>query len=312
MERTPLLDDTELDEFLLIENPVTIKVGNLPQLPNLEQDLIDFFSFCGTINSLTVLGNEATIIFQTPEAARSASLLNGASLHQNSNKLTVQPVTTAALVKSPAALVAEAAAPAKTNESIIQSLLAEGYLLADTAGQQAKLLDEQYQLSQKANSVLQPISDKVHALDQQYQVSETCQAAIEDLGTKIQAVDQEYHIGATLNQAVQAVVTTGELARDVIVARSQETSVAIHESTEEIRNQGETATMSAIASAATALEGLNLQEKGEAVAATIHNFVEQQPAWGMIQNWALGVHNTVQQYVSGVPDTPAPPPVESQ
>jgi len=298
---SPLVDDKELEEFLLVETPVAIKVGNLPTSETpLDQTLKDFFSFCGTITSLTVHDKEATIVFQTPEAARSALLLNGASL-QGNTQLTVEALPgVAQLPPVEATTHVEAPAPKQTNVSIIESLLAEGYHLADTATQQARQLDDQYQLSQKANSVFQPISTKVQDLDKQYKLSENCQATFDGLGKKINEVDQEYHIGAALNQALAAAVTTGELARDVIVARTQETSTAIHESTEEMRNQGETATLSAFASAAEAIESLNLQEKGEAVAATIHNFVEQQPAWSVLQGWATNINNTVHSFVTGV------------
>jgi len=156
----------------------------------------------------------------------------------------------------------------------------------------------------KQTQFLQPISTKVHDLDVQYKLSENCQATFDELGKKIQEVDQEYSIGATINQALAAAVTTGELARDVIVARSQETSTAIHDSTEDIRNQGEVATISAIASAAETIDSWHLQEKGEVVVASISSFVEQQPAWGTLQSWASNLHNTVSQYVS--------PPSEKQ
>jgi len=289
LERTPLLDDQELEEFLLVETPVAIKVGNLPERDDLEKVVKDFFSFCGTITSLTLENGTATIVFSTPEAARSASLLHGATLH--SQQITVE--TLAGVGSTQSDVPSTQPAPHKTNVSIIESLIAAGYHLADTTSQQAKQLDEQYQLTQKANSVLQPISEKVQDFDKQYKLSEHCQATFDDLGKKIQAVDQEYNIGATLNQALNAAVNTGELARDVIVARSQETSAAIHDSTTDIRNQGEAVTLSALASAAEAIESLHLQEKSEAVISSISNFVEQQPAWSVLQGWATNLHNTV-------------------
>jgi hypothetical protein len=286
-EKTSLVDDKELEEFLIVETPVGIKVTNLPEISDKERVLRDFFSFCGVITSLSIQEKEATIIFQTPEASRSALLLNGASLPGSNNPISVEPLSG---VKS--SISADPSVP-ETNVPIFESLLAEGYHLADTASQQAKQLDDQYQITQRANSVIQPISLKVQELDKQYKFSENCQATFEELEKKIHSVDEEYAIGAGLNQALAAAVTTSELARDVIIARTQEASVTIHESTEDIRNQGETATLSAIASAAEVIESLNLQEKGEAVVATIHNFVEQQPAWSVLQGWANSINDII-------------------
>jgi len=92
----------------------------------------------------------------------------------------------------------------------------------------------------------------------------------------------------------------------VIVARSAETSTAIHNSTENLRNQSEAVTTSVLSSAADAIDSLQLQERGEAVVSSIQNFVETnevaQSTWVGLQNFALTVNATVQEWVGPGPE----------
>jgi len=266
--------------------------------------LKDFFSFCGPITnfSLDQDRNEATIIFQTPDAARSASLLNDATL--GDRKITVEslPGYTVPNAGSSEQPVPPSGLEPKSQTSIVQALLAAGYKLADHASQQARIYDEQYQLSNKAQSFVKKFDEKVHNIDNEYKVSENVQYTFDTLGKKIHDVDRQYSIGDHFNQAIAAAVTTGELARDVIVAKTQETSTSINNSTEDIRNQGEAVTLSALSTAAGALEALHLQEKGEALVSSIQNFVQTNPtahaAWTNFNDWATSLND----YIAGTPD----------
>lgn len=159
----------------------------------------------------------------------------------------------------------------KTQTSVVEALLAKGYQLAETAVQQAKAYDEQYHVSATAQALVQQLDEKTKEFEKEYNLSEVTQATFENIGHKIQEVEEQYHIGASLNQALAAVVTTGELARDVIVARTSETAANVQSSTADVRSQGEAITMTALASAAEAIESLQIQERTEAVVNSIQN-----------------------------------------
>jgi len=150
---------------------------------------------------------------------------------------------------------------------------------------------------------VQRLDEKVQTLDKEYKISENAQATIENLGKKIQEVEEEYQIGAGLNQAIAAAVNTGELARDILIARSSETSAALQSSTADMKAQGEAVTVSVISSAAEAIDSLHLQERGEAVVSSIQNFVDTnevaQSTLAGLQIWANSLNTTVQQWVGG-------------
>jgi len=240
--------------------------------------------------------------------------LNGATL--SGSVITVVP--SAAPGQEESAQPTQEAAPATpataeppTQSSVVEALLSAGYQLSLDAGQQAKLYDEQYQFSNKAQSLVSRIEETVQTVDKEYKISENAQATMDNLGKKIQEVEAEYQIGAGINQAIAAAINTSELARDVLVARTAETSAAIHSSTENLRTQSEAVTTSVLSSAADAIDSLNIQERGEAVVSSIQNFVETnevaQTTWTGLQNFANNLNSTVQGWVG-----PGPEEVESK
>eukprot|EP01127_Copromyxa_protea_P003762 TRINITY_DN1354_c0_g1_i3.p2 TRINITY_DN1354_c0_g1~~TRINITY_DN1354_c0_g1_i3.p2 ORF type:complete len:274 (+),score=79.84 TRINITY_DN1354_c0_g1_i3:1273-2094(+) len=241
-------DETELEEFLLVDNAaLAIKVSQLPtDLPDLETALKDFFSFCGAITHFTLKDNEATIVFQTPDAAKSAILLTGATL--GNQKINVEAVPNP--TPSQPSRVEHVPVEPRTQTSIVDGLLAKGYQLAESAKQQAADYDARYHISDAAQAIIHQVEEKTKEIEATYNLSDAAQATMDSFGKKIQQVDEEYHIGASLNQVVAAAVNTTELARDVIAARTQETSQAIHASTEGLRSQGESLTITALNSAA--------------------------------------------------------------
>jgi len=275
----------------------SIHVSNLPTTADVETTLRDFFSFCGEILNFNLKDDGATIQFQSTDAAKSAVLLNGATL--SGSVITVEP----RLDESTGS--ASSLAP-KTQSSVVEELVAAGYQLAEEASQKAKLYDEQYQVSNTAQRVVQRIDD----LDKEYKISEKAQATFENIGQKIQDAEQEYQIGAGINQAIAAAVNTGELARDIVVARASETGQAIHEGTADFRAQTEAVTTSVFSSAAEAIDSLHIQEKGEAVVSSIQNFVETndtaQSALSGLQTFANSLNDTVQQWVTGTTEQKEP------
>lgn len=281
-------------------------------MKDLEGEVKEFFSFCGHITHFTLVDNEATLVFQHPEAARSAVLLTGTTIGDQKINVEAVPVVPESVQSSRISEPVSVTPEVKTQASIVDTLLAKGYVLADNARQQAQAYDEQYQVSATVQSLVQQLDEKTQEFEKEYKISEMSQNAFDSLGKKIQEVDKEYSIGATLSQAVAAAVNTGELARDVIVARTSETSAAVQTGTEDARNQGAvlaeaagTVVENTLASAAQALDSLQLTQKGEAVVSSIQNFVETNETatatWASLQQWATSIH----EHITGAPQDSA-------
>lgn len=69
--------------------------------------------------------------------------------------------------------------------SIVDNLLAQGYVLADNARQQAQVYDEQFQVSATVNALVQSLDEKTKEFEQNYNLSEISQNAFDSLGQKV-------------------------------------------------------------------------------------------------------------------------------
>jgi len=286
---------TDPEEFFLVDAPfATIKVSNFINAS--QEALTDFFSYCGAITKVELSGNEATVQFRDMESAKSAVMLSGTNL--GSSQLVIEPVPEVGVEEALAwssALQASGNVPSSppTQTSIVDAMIAAGYDLAEQTKQKALEYDQQYAVSAKVESVANQIEAEVNLLDKEYNISGAAQEGFDNLGKKIKELDEQYEVGSSLNQAVAAAVNTGELAYDVIVAKTKETA----DSLPQLKEQGEAYTMAAITSAAEALESLELEKKGEAVINSISDFVQTnetaQSAWSSVCGWAASAHNAL-------------------
>ncbi|KAK9332526.1 hypothetical protein V1520DRAFT_335117 [Lipomyces starkeyi] len=147
-----------------------------------QQQISDFFSFCGKISSLQVSNTgtatkmqEARIVFESDSAAKTALLLTDTKLG-NSN-VVVQPDTIAAVGKK-AEGTASAVSPVVADEeghdiqqeykpkaAIIAEILSHGYVLSDKAVQKSAEFDKQHGISTRFQKFLSDADTKYNISD---------------------------------------------------------------------------------------------------------------------------------------------------
>jgi len=200
-------EDTEKDQ-----QSASIIVKNVPVSADPEnsttKQLNDFFSFCGAINSLSLVEDEtepnavsALITFENVSAARTALLLNHTVLHERVITVELAPYNLGAPAQSnQSSVVADnAPAPVVPQASAINQLLAQGYVLGLGALEKAQHYDEEHQITSQLNEMSKSIEGKVSAIDQEYQISEKIQNAAQ----QINDLDQHYQVSPTVISAVE-------------------------------------------------------------------------------------------------------------
>mmetsp|Transcript_6247 Transcript_6247/g.15836 ORF Transcript_6247/g.15836 Transcript_6247/m.15836 type:complete len:311 (+) Transcript_6247:58-990(+) len=175
----------------------------------------DFFSFCGRIQNISLFKQDNTsqtaiIEFESESAAKTALLLSNALIVDQA--IAVAPFTDAdadALASNPQSTVETSSsqiqqkefhAPddARSKTSVIASLLASGYVLADDAVAKARVVDEQNQISAKLAQLKDTVATNLSVMDQQYHISETANSLVgsfgEALGTAVRTIDQTFGV----------------------------------------------------------------------------------------------------------------------
>eukprot|EP00698_Gefionella_okellyi_P005091 TRINITY_DN14677_c0_g1_i1.p1 TRINITY_DN14677_c0_g1~~TRINITY_DN14677_c0_g1_i1.p1 ORF type:complete len:316 (-),score=84.53 TRINITY_DN14677_c0_g1_i1:1043-1990(-) len=219
-------------------NDRTVIVTNVSSKAT-EQMLSQFFSFCGKVESITLQTDiqspsgeqRAIIVFSQASEAATALLLTGATIADRALMISaytgesiavhlsaptgegagLYPSFPAAPQDGPTLQQAGAAQPASDSptstdrkpSTVIASLLAAGYRLADEAATKAKLFDaEHLNLQAKARGVKQDVETKaaeLHIVDKLNSIK----VGVE---SRVQAVDNQLHI----TQRATAVATAVE------------------------------------------------------------------------------------------------------
>ncbi|KAH0536199.1 hypothetical protein FGG08_006907 [Glutinoglossum americanum] len=155
----------------------TVHVKNISHQTS-EQEVRDFFSFCGKITSLSVtpVSNDpestksATVTFEKDTAAKTALLLDNTQLGPSSVQVSGAPgldeiapgqTATEQTYKNGEHLDQED----KPRSRIIAEYLAHGYVVGDQAVQKAIELDKKHGFSHRFTSVLHNFESKYHATD---------------------------------------------------------------------------------------------------------------------------------------------------
>jgi RNA recognition motif-containing protein len=163
----------------------TVHVKNISPKTS-EQEVKDFFSFCGKIASIKITPEgdtqSATVVFEKETAAKTALLLDNTQLGA-----TQVQVTSATGVNADEGNHYATGAERDTDEisqeekprtRIIAEYLAHGYVIGDQATQRAIDLDQKHGVSSKFLQTLQQLDQKYHAtekakaVDQSYGVSQ--------------------------------------------------------------------------------------------------------------------------------------------
>jgi len=218
----------------------SVLVTNISPSAN-EKTVSDFFSFCGKINQLYLKKEEgkdtssAVIQFETESAAKTALLLTNALIVD-------RPITVTAFLPSSSETTSTEGTPAPVAEethgtpvdpanithkdfggvadedrsktSVVASLIAAGYTLAENALEKAKDLDERNNFSARAKVVVDQMVVKAQQIDAQYGISDKANAAVASVKDTAHKLDAQYGISDYTATAVAALKIGAQVGLD--------------------------------------------------------------------------------------------------
>ncbi|KAI0904556.1 hypothetical protein F4823DRAFT_614550 [Ustulina deusta] len=137
-----------------------------------EQQIKEFFSFCGKITDLKVSQagdgtQDATVTFEKEAAAKTAQLLNNTQLDSSQIVVTAagQPDDAAPHAASPDRDTDHITQEEKPRSRILAEYLAHGYVIGDAAIERAIELDHKHGMSTRFMNTLTHLDQKFHATD---------------------------------------------------------------------------------------------------------------------------------------------------
>jgi len=212
-----------------------VQVNNISPNAN-EKTVSDFFSFCGKIAELYLDKEEgketsrAVVQFETESAAKTALLLTNALIVD-------RPITVVSYPPKDVPQDSEPKAPGtpvpperithrdfgvedehRTKTSVVASLLAAGYVLAQDAISKAKQYDEEHNITLQLKVGVEQLKVKAHEIDQQYGISEKAAQVKQQATDKAKKLDEDYHISEKASAAATTVKSTAVTA----AAKAQE------------------------------------------------------------------------------------------
>lgn len=110
--------------------------------------------------------------------------------------------------------------PLQTKTSVVASMLAAGYVLANDVLNKATEYDEKHNLSLQARVAVEQIKVKVHEFDQQHHISEKASQITSTAVEKAKQIDATYHVTEKAQQAAQTAKQTAESAAAKVITPS--------------------------------------------------------------------------------------------
>lgn len=216
----------------------TVQVNNISPSAT-EKTIADFFSFCGKISKLYLNkeNNSAVVQFENESAAKTALLLTNALIID-------RPIQVSLLNATPTEATNETTESPnygtqvnpdqiterdfgvpddqRSKTSVLASLIAAGYVLADGTVDKAKELDEKFSIGSTAKAIGEQIKSKAQEIDNNYQISEKASAVKAMATEKANQVDEKFQVSQKAQQALDVVKKS---AQDV-ASKVQENSTA--------------------------------------------------------------------------------------
>eukprot|EP01112_Ceratiomyxa_fruticulosa_P022506 TRINITY_DN825_c0_g1_i2.p1 TRINITY_DN825_c0_g1~~TRINITY_DN825_c0_g1_i2.p1 ORF type:complete len:338 (+),score=108.90 TRINITY_DN825_c0_g1_i2:151-1014(+) len=222
-------------------DPRGVFVTNISPSAN-EKTVSDFFSFCGRIVNLTLRkssgstdgAQEATVVFETDSAAKTALLLTNALIVDR--PINVVPFTpteeaTAPVVSDlkeddtphPEITQRNFTVPdsERTKTSVVASLMAAGYVLGSDAFAKAKEVDEKHMISLQLKVGAESIKAKANEIDAKFGISDTATAIKTAAVEKAHEIDEK--LGISDKATVAATIAKGAASTVVDKVNSNET-----------------------------------------------------------------------------------------
>lgn len=176
----------------------TVQISSLSPATT-KESLSSFVGFCGAIESLHIIGTTATVVFAKESAAKTAELLNGASL--DGSELTIASSSFDGHEHKDDAHLesAELEQEHKPRSAVVAELLAHGYVLSDKSVQTAIELDNKYGISSRFLAFFRPLHQQATATAKQLDA----QAHITEKATTAAAkADDTLHVKETTSKVI--------------------------------------------------------------------------------------------------------------
>lgn len=200
--------------------PTTCHVKNISSQTT-ENQVRDFFSFCGKISNLSISQDgetqSAAVTFEKPTAAKTALLLDNTQLGPNlvhvSSAATLEEMSSqkAGEGSSTTQLPDSVDQEDKPRSRILAEYLAHGYTVSDKAIERAIALDNQHGMSSRFTQALKNFdakykaTEKAQGLDSKYGVSEKAAAGWSSMNSYF-----EKAIGTPTGQKVRSFYADGQ------------------------------------------------------------------------------------------------------
>jgi len=204
------------------ETIFSVQVTNISPNAN-EKTVSDFFSFCGKISRLYFDKeegkdtNRAVVQFETESAAKTALLLTNALIVDRPIAVVPYPLKDIPIINEPGTPVPEekitnrdfggSKDEERTKTSVLASLLASGYVLAQDALTKAKQIDDEHNISLQLKVGVETLKVKAHELDQAYHITEKATSMKQTATVKAKKIDEDYKITEKATQAANTVKT---------------------------------------------------------------------------------------------------------
>jgi len=200
------------------ETIFAVQVTNISPNAN-EKTVSDFFSFCGKIIKLYFDKeegkdtNKAVVQFETESAAKTALLLTHAHIVDRPIAVEIYPPKDAPLSEPGTPVPEERIAhkdfgdtndDERTKTSVIASLLASGYVLAQDAVTKAKEIDDEHNISLHLKVGVETLKVKAQEIDQTYRISEKATQMKQSATEKAKKIDEDYKITEKATQMKQS------------------------------------------------------------------------------------------------------------
>jgi len=261
-----------------------VLVTNISPSAN-EKTVSDFFSFCGKIIELFLKKEEgkdtssAVITFETESAAKTALLLTNALIVDrpitvSSYVTSSTPAETTTTTQSTTVTEDPRGTPVdqsniinkdfngipdadRSKTSVVASLLAAGYTLANNALENAKEIDERNNFSARARVVVNQMVVKAQEIDKELGISDKANAAIAAVKDTANKVDAQYGISEKTASAVATIKTGAQIGLDAAqsgIAKAQENATV---------KKGVEVVKSGVSKAEKAINDLTIQTRNE-------------------------------------------------
>jgi hypothetical protein len=191
-----------------------------------QQNLLDFFTFCGGIESLVIEEgtpfNSAIVVFDSVSAAKTASVVSSALIVDAPIRVQLRSAAAAHTSNVQSNSARDVAPPAESDANVEQeALLVKPGFLARSLGTAYcawKTLDFTYGVSSKAKAAATKVKTSIKTFDQENQIS----ATIKD---KVDAVDSKFGISEKSQNAARSFASKIDEAKEKAPIQAATTTV---------------------------------------------------------------------------------------